>query len=90
MQQSQMNAKEEDPKNDKWWIQNLYNGGNWNLELLVIDHQGVPYLLWQTMIIFLWIISSFVYGEFAAFREYPFAFWKMNICEYIFFLDFLL
>jgi hypothetical protein len=73
-----------------WWCADIYKGGNLNLEALVIDHEGLPYMLWQTMIVFLWILSSFVYGVFAAFREYPFAFWKMNIFEYIFLLDFFL
>lgn len=73
-----------------WCCFNIYKGGNLNLEALVIDHEGLPYMLWQTMIVFLWIFSSFVYGIFAAFREYPFAFWQMNIFEYIFLIDFFL
>jgi hypothetical protein len=29
-----------------WWCFEIYKGGNLNLEALVIDHEGLPYMLW--------------------------------------------
>ena len=46
MGQSQVLVPESENESRGWWFLDIYKGGNLNLEALVIDHEGLPYMLW--------------------------------------------
>ena len=60
------------------------------LEMIIISHKGSFYMIWANLMVFLYIGTSFLYAQFAAFRGKDISRLQENYFEIVFTFDLLM